>query len=669
MSQTPPPSIDPSPRRPSLSIAITYPVVLTFVIGLVVLLMGILTTSGMQRSTRNLLDQLIHQVTERMRLAVTDSLQRPYQVSELLADGVENGRTRFDGIDDLEAFIPIAAAMGRSFPSIGSILVATADDDVMWVERRPDGSWKVITFDHAGDGRAFERRLDAEGRPSGEPFADYPYAPSTRPWYRTAVDAGPRGAWIPLYVWATSEDPPPIGSGFCREVLDEQGRRLAIIEVGFTNRDLSEQMSRIEIGREGRAMIVDADGNIVATDEPNIRKSIDGKVLSAVDVDDPVLAAVASSAGQTITTRLEQPAGRWWEAESEPLGVEWGPDWQLVLAIPDEELLTGVREVQRSMMVAGSLILGGCAIIGFAVARSIVLPIVALRGTAAAIAGGDLDASFTPRGGREFMELSRDLSSMTSGLRERFEMQTAMQVAMEVQQNLLPRSSPEMAGLDIAATSIYSDETGGDYFDFPEIESDDSDDEPTRLLAIGDVTGHGIGAALIMASARSALRTCIRLAESLSDLLEDVNATLVEDIPAGRFMTLLLIRIEPDRSGFRWTTAGHDPPIVYDPGTDSFSEPEGRGLPLGVVEEATFDEYREPLHGPGTIVVTATDGVWETVAPDGEFYGKDRLRDLIRKHRDRTAGEIMEAVIEDTNRFRGDDRAADDLTMVLFKIT
>ena len=95
----------------------------------------------------------------------------------------------------------------------------------------------------------------------------------------------------------------------------------------------------------------------------------------------------------------------------------------------------------------------------------------------------------------------------------------------------------------------------------------------------------------------------------------------------------------------------------------------GRSTRFCEREEATFDEYREPLHGPGTIVVTATDGVWETVAPDGEFYGKDRLRDLIRKHRDRTASEIMEAVIEDTNRFRGHDRAADDLTMVLFKIT
>ena len=668
MNQAPPPSTTPAASRSSLSIAITYPVALAFVIGLVVLLMGILTTTGMQRSTRDLLDQLIHQVTERMRLSVTDSLQMPYLVCELIVDGIENGRTKFDDMEDLEAFMPTAAATGRAFPSVGSILIATANDDVMWVERRQDDSWKVITFDHEGGGKAFERRLDAEGRPTGAPFADYPYVPAKRPWYETAVEAGPQGAWNPLYVWATSEDTPPIGSGFSREILDETGHRLAIVEVGFTNRELSEQMSRISIGREGRVMIVDADGNIVATDEPAIRKSIDGKVLAAVEVADPVLAAVAALGNERTNTRIEEPAGYWWEAESEPLGVDWGPDWHLILAIPDAELLAGVREVQNSMVAAGFLVLGGCALIGFAVARSIVRPIVALRGTAAAIAKGDLEASFTPHGGREFMELSRDLSSMTNGLRERIEMQGAMEVAMEVQQNLLPRSAPEMSGLDIAATSIYSDETGGDYFDFPETEAAGSGKETTRLLAIGDVTGHGIGAALIMASARSALRTRLRLAESLGDLLEDVNATLVEDIPMGRFMTLLIMRIETDRSGFHWASAGHDPPIIYDPGTDSFSEPDGGGVPLGVVEGETFEEYRSPLHGQGTIVVTATDGVWETIAPDGEFYGKDRLRDLIREHRDRTANEIMEAVIQDTNRFRGNDRAADDVTMVVFKL-
>ena len=380
-------------------------------------------------------------------------------------------------------------------------------------------------------------------------------------------------------------------------------------------------------------------------------------------------AAMASPEATTFNTRVEQPTGVWWEAESEPLAVDWGPNWSLVIAIPDRELLSGVREVHSQMLRAGILILIGCALIGFAVARSIVHPIVALRGTAAAIARGDLDASFNPRGGREFMELSRDLSSMTSGLRERFEMQNALEVAMEIQQHLLPQTSPRIDGVDIAATSIYSDETGGDYFDFPEADPERDPRNPTQLVALGDVTGHGIGAALIMASARSALRTRLHQDADLGTLLRDVNATLVEDIPMGRFMTMLFIRLKSDTTGFQWAGAGHDPPIVYDPVADEFHEPDGGGVPLGLVEDEMYEEYEEPLHGPGSIIVTATDGVWETVSPDGEFYGKDRLRDLVRRHRADTSQQIMEAVIDETNRFRGHDRAEDDVTIVVIKLT
>ena len=152
---TPMPTEPASPQgsRSSLSIAITYPVVLSFVMGLVVLLMGALTTAGMQQSTRDLLDQLIHQVTERMRLAVVDSLDTPHRVSGLIAEGISSGRLKLVNLEDLEAFIPRAAEIARAFPSIGSVLVATPQDDVMWVEMRNDGTWKVVVFDSTGDGR------------------------------------------------------------------------------------------------------------------------------------------------------------------------------------------------------------------------------------------------------------------------------------------------------------------------------------------------------------------------------------------------------------------------------------------------------------------------------------------------------------------------------------
>ena len=268
---------------------------------------------------------------------------------------------------------------------------------------------------------------------------------------------------------------------------------------------------------------------------------------------------------------------------------------------------------------------------------------------------------------REFAELSTALSAMTSGLRERYEMRNAMEIAMEVQQNLLPSNAPSSHSLDIAAANVYSDETGGDYYDFPDQGTLFDTEAGSTLAVIGDVTGHGIGAALIMATARAAIRTRLRHATGLGPLLDDVNAVLVEDVPAGRFMTLLLLLIAPDGSGFRWASAGHDPPIIYDPVEDRFVEPEGGNVPLGIVEDERFEELQTSLHGPGSIVLAATDGVWETVDPDGDFFGKDRLREVIRANRDRTADEITKAVVEAADLFRGHDRPADDVTIVVVK--
>ncbi|MEE2895089.1 MAG: SpoIIE family protein phosphatase [Planctomycetota bacterium] len=661
--------MDRGPARGGTSIAITYPVVLCFVMGLVVLAMGILATAGMRRSTTDLLEQLTHQVTERMRLAVRDTLETPVRVSDMLVEGIRRGTIRIDDHDDLVELIPRAAALARAFPGIGSVGFVTARDDVMWVEAIPTGGWKAVTYDSARPGVAIEHRLDRFDRPMSPPMGEMPYDPAKRPWIQAAIAAGEQGGWSPLYTWATSDENPPVGSGFTRELRDDEGR-LAIVDIGFTTSDISRQMARIQLGRKGRSMIIDAEGSIVASDEPSLLKSLDGRVLSAREIDDPILRRIADvlpsdpdeHAG---VFRLRGPEGDWWEAEEEPLAMNGGPPWRLVLAIPEEDLLSGVTAVRNRMLLAGLLILASCGLVGYAIARTIVRPILALRGTAAAIAGGDLDARFSPSGGREFTDLSHDLASMTSGLRERFEMRNALEVAMEVQQNLLPTQAPSVEGLDVAGLSVYCDETGGDYFDFLEI---DTAAAAGTTVALGDVTGHGIGAALIMANARAALHARIESDPGLGDLLASVNRALVDDIPLGRFMTLLLLRVDADRSRFDWASAGHDPPLVFDPVRDAFDEPDGGGVPLGIDENESFDAMSQPIPGPGSIILGATDGVWETVSPDGDFFGKDRLREVVRANHQRPAREIAEAVVRACNDFRGGDRPEDDVTLVVIKV-
>lgn len=659
-----------------VSIAVSYPIMLAVAIALVVLLMGTLATTGMRRSNRTLVDQIVQQATERMRLAVLDTLTEPRRISDFLADRVQSGNIRLETADDLVDLGALASDYVNGFPSIGAVLFVTPRNDVMWVEQTSDGVMRLTLHDSAEPGRATEWSLDDRGRRVEPAIGDYAYDVTARPWYQTAMSGPPTGGWTPLYVWATTERPPPIGSGLSRRVLSEDGQLLGLIDVGITTRDLSVQMARISVAEHGRVMIIDGDDRLVGCDDPKVELSRKGQVLAAADISDPLLADVARQLTESLhdnddgsrdVLRFEDSNGESWEIEGEPLGLANGPDWRLVVAIPDRDLLGGVKEVRRNMLIAGVVVLVLCGFGGILVARRIVEPVLSLRETATAIAAGDLEATFDPKGGREFAELSTALSAMTSGLQDRYEMQNAMEIAMEVQQNLLPSEIPSNERLDIAAANVYSDETGGDYYDFPDKGTLAGTQAGSTLAVIGDVTGHGIGAALIMATARSAIRTRLRHADGLGRLLDDVNAVLVEDVPAGRFMTLLLLLISPDGSGFRWASAGHDPPIIYDPAEDRFREPEGGNVPLGIVEGEEFEELEESLPGPGSIILAATDGVWETIDSSGEFFGKHRLRDIIRANRERTADEIAKAVVQAADDFRGHDRPADDVTIVVVK--
>ena len=662
--------------HPGVSIAVSYPLMLVIAIALVVLLMGTLATTGMRSSNRTLVDQIVQQATERMRLAVLDTLAEPRRISDLLAARVRSGTIRLETADDLLGLSELASDYVGGFPSIGAVLFVTPSNDVMWVEQASDGVMRLTLHDSADPGHAKEWALDDRGRRVEPAIGDYPYEVTARPWYQTAMTGPPTGGWTPLYVWATTERPPPIGSGLSRRVLAEDGQLLGLIDVGITTRDLSVQMGRISVAEHGRVMIIDDDDRLVACDDPKVELSQKGQVLAAAEISDTLLADVARQLAEHVHEHdrgtgdvlgFEDSTGESWEIEGESLGLATGPDWRLVVAIPDRDLLGGVKAVRRNMLIAGVILLVICGFGGILVARRIVEPVLSLRGTATAIAAGDLEATFNPKGGREFVELSTALSAMTSGLQDRYEMQNAMEIAMEVQQNLLPSRAPSNERLDIAAANVYSDETGGDYYDFPEQGTLAGTEAGSTLAVIGDVTGHGIGAALIMATARSAIRTRLRHADGFGRLLDDVNAVLVEDVPAGRFMTLLLLLISPDGSGFRWASAGHDPPIIYDPTEDRFREPEGGNVPLGIVEGEEFEELQETLPGPGSIILAATDGVWETVDSSGDFFGKDRLRDVIRANRARTADEIAKAVVQAADDFRGHDRPADDVTIVVVK--
>src|SRR5204862_7586156 len=185
--------------------------------------------------------------------------------------------------------------------------------------------------------------------------------------------------------------------------------------------------------------------------------------------------------------------------------------------------------------------------------------VLALIGFMGRVGAGDLDARADLGGSREFRDLSDALNRMIGDLRDRLRLRHSLLVAMEVQQRLLPPGPPRVPGLEVAGHSTYCDETGGDYYDFLVLD----EAAPGRLLvALGDVMGHGVAAALVMAGARAVLRDRAGAAGSLAELLGRLNQMLAADLGGERFMTMHLSVVDVRTATFRWASAGHDPALI-----------------------------------------------------------------------------------------------------------
>jgi len=242
----------------------------------------------------------------------------------------------------------------------------------------------------------------------------------------------------------------------------------------------------------------------------------------------------------------------------------------------------------------------------------------------------------------------------------------ALALAAEVQKGLLPHSKPQIQGLDVAGKNLSCEEIGGDYFDFLSRQ-----DCPNAYFSVvvGDVTGHGVDAALLMATARAFLRMCASQSGTLSQIITEMNHHLAQDVlDTSRFMTLFYLALDPEEESVRWVRAGHDPALLYDPSRDKFEELKGRGMALGVDENFSYEENSKTGLARGQIIAIGTDGIWEAHNKDGEMFGKERFRNVIRENADADAEGILNAVYDALSRYTVGVKSEDDITLVVIKI-
>jgi sigma-B regulation protein RsbU (phosphoserine phosphatase) len=300
------------------------------------------------------------------------------------------------------------------------------------------------------------------------------------------------------------------------------------------------------------------------------------------------------------------------------------------------------------------------------VSRNLTSPFKEIVQTLKGVRNGQFDKKVRVTSNDEIGYTGDVINEMTDGLIERERMQQSLNLAKEVQQNLLPKSNLKFNGFDIAGKSVYCDETGGDYYDFIII---DDAAEQKICVAIGDVSGHGISSALLMATVRSSLRQRASLPGSIANIISDVNRQLVEDVEdSGQFMTMFFLALNTESKQIEWVRAGHDPAIIYDPGTDSFNELGGSGIALGVDSGWIYEGNKKTDLSKDQIIFLSTDGVWEVRNKKGEMLGKEPILNAIRQNSSSDAGQIIDVIFDILDKFIGKAKIEDDITSVVIKM-
>lgn len=601
--------------------------------------------------------EIVRAATDRVRSDVTGYLAAAVRVSDDYVRRVERGMLPTAG---LRAWEPAMLATLQSEPDVASICFANANEDATWLLR---GSGR-LELGRSEARAATELVVNERGEPVGAPIRTYEYKVAERPWYRAGVGSrSPR--WTPVYFWfGNAGADSTTGAGYTRAVLSPDGSQAGVLVVDVTLSAISEFLRKLPVAERGFAYIVDDEWYLVAASEGPVNRADGGR---ATLQDSPSAAAQAAgvAAARGPRDRAIDLNGRPARVSFAPLEPYPGVNWRIVTVLPEDVYMADAWAVQRRSVVFALAAVVVALVFGVALSRALANPLVRVVQHVRKVGSGDLETRLDLRAARELVELSDELNRMSAGLRERLALQQSLALAMQVQQSLLPSADPKRPRLDIAGRSRYCDETGGDYYDFVEVARAPGGG---LMVAVGDVMGHGVSSALLMASARGAVRTHAPYMRNLGELLTNVNRVLADDARHGRFMTLGVLIADPDAGRVRYSSAGHDPAILYRAASDDFIELEGGDLPLGVYENTTYQEYACEGIARGDVILLGTDGIWETVDANNEQFGKDRLRELMRRHAAGPAAQLADAIERAVQAHRGAGPVEDDVTFVVVRL-
>ncbi len=330
----------------------------------------------------------------------------------------------------------------------------------------------------------------------------------------------------------------------------------------------------------------------------------------------------------------------------------------------------------RSIALTTALLLVG--IIGiFLLTSYFVTPIVNITRRVRKFSSGEMEGELPLDGAEEFLEISRALNEMTTRLSndrqnliEKERLSKEIEVASQIQKTLLPNKLPHPGNLEVEAFYRAASMVGGDLYDMFEVS------EGRYCMVVADVSGKGVPASLVMSMLRTVIQIHACNSETARETLLKVNDYLIDNIPPGMFITLLLAILDVATDKVKLVSAGHNPLLHYHNGTGQFSEINPPGMPLGVpvTLDRTFEESVQEIElelEPGDLILLYTDGITEATNHDGEQFGVKRLKALIHDHlqssTERKIAELSRIIIEEVDGHAGFGRQDDDITFLMVR--
>lgn len=446
------------------------------------------------------------------------------------------------------------------------------------------------------------------------------------------------------------------------ELRREDGKVAGEMEIVISFDVLMARLMEAPWWTNYKAYLLDGEGNVLANtgDELGLADYYPGRIFgSQSELEGLTLAAIEESSSGTVIGPGRPP--------SEVSGfhkLEEAP-WTMVVIAPGREVLASLIRFRLLYLAAGAV---SIFVILFLLRRLLLRAARRIKQVSAAaenLAKGRFGPPLEAYGRDEIAELITNFNKMSLQLQQRLALKEAIDLAREVQQGLLPEESLKAEGVEVCGRSIYCDETGGDFFDILRCERRGG----KIIVVVGDVVGHGIGAALLMASVRSLLRCRLTLPGSPEEIVSDINSLLTRDTErSGSFVTLFYLEVDPHKKEFCWVRAGHEPALVYSYLRDNFVELKGAGLALGIDPDYRYSCGTASFADSAKLIMLGTDGVWETENSHGQQFGRARVKKILAARKKRPVREIVDGLVNELDGFAGGVARQDDTTLAILKL-